>query len=46
VVAALRETAILFGAAISILILKENARPMRMAAACIIAAGAAAIRVR
>lgn len=46
VVAALRETAILFGAAISILVLKENARPIRMAAACVIAAGAAAIRIR
>jgi drug/metabolite transporter (DMT)-like permease len=45
VVAALRETAILFGAAISILVLKENARPIRMAAACAIAAGAAVIRI-
>lgn len=46
VVAALRETAILFGAAISVLVLKENARPIRMAAACMIAAGAAAVRIR
>lgn len=45
-VAALRETAILFGAAISILVLKENVRPIRMAAACMIAAGAVAIRIR
>jgi drug/metabolite transporter (DMT)-like permease len=43
-VAALRETAILFGAAISILVLKEEARLLRVASACIIAAGAAAIR--
>ncbi len=45
VVAALRETAILFGAGISILVLKENARPIRMAAACVIATGAAVIRL-
>ncbi|GAA4332287.1 DMT family transporter [Pigmentiphaga soli] len=45
-VAALRETAILFGAAISILVFKENARPIRMAAACMIAAGATAMRVK
>jgi drug/metabolite transporter (DMT)-like permease len=45
-VAALRETAILFGAAISVLVLKENARPIRMAAACVIATGAAVIRIR
>ena len=45
-VAALRETAILFGAAISVLVLKENIRPIRMAAACVIAAGAVAIRIR
>lgn len=44
VVAALRETAILFGAAIAILVLKENPRPVRLAAAGIIAAGAAIIR--
>ena len=46
VVAALRETAILFGAAISILVLKENTRPIRLAAAGVIAAGAAVIRLR
>ena len=46
VVAALRETAILFGAAISVFILKENTRPIRAAAACMIAAGAAVIRIR
>lgn len=46
VVAALRETAILFGAAISVFILKENSQPIRAAAACLIAAGAAVIRVR
>ncbi|MEJ0049958.1 MAG: SMR family transporter [Methylovirgula sp.] len=44
-VAALRETAILFGAAISILVLKENARPIRAAASGVIAAGAAMIRL-
>jgi drug/metabolite transporter (DMT)-like permease len=46
VVAALRETSILFGAAISILVLKENTRPIRLAAAGVIAAGAAVIRLR
>lgn len=46
VVAALRETAILFGAAISVFILKENTQPIRAAAACLIAAGAAVIRIR
>jgi drug/metabolite transporter (DMT)-like permease len=46
VVAALRETAILFGTAISVLVLKENTRPIRAAAAGVIAAGAAVIRLR
>lgn len=46
VVAALRETAILFGAAISVLVLKENPKPIRAAAAGLIAAGAVVIRGR
>ncbi|HEY1606899.1 MAG TPA: EamA family transporter [Allosphingosinicella sp.] len=44
-VAALRETAILFGTAISGLVLKERIGPARIAAACTIAAGAAALRL-
>jgi drug/metabolite transporter (DMT)-like permease len=44
-VAALRETAILFGTAISGLVLKERIGPARIAAACAIAAGAAALRL-
>lgn len=43
-IAALRETSILFGAAISGLVLKERVGPPRVAAACIIAAGAAVLR--
>ncbi|HEX5182671.1 MAG TPA: EamA family transporter [Allosphingosinicella sp.] len=44
-VAALRETAILFGTAISGLVLKERIGPARVAAAFAIAAGAAALRL-
>ena len=44
-VAALRETAILFGAAISGVVLKEPLGSARIAGACIIAAGAAALRL-
>lgn len=45
VVAALRETSILFGAAISALILKERVTPIRIAGACIIAVGVMTLRL-
>ena len=45
VVAALRETSILFGIVIAGLILKEHIGPRRIIAACIIAGGAAILRV-
>jgi drug/metabolite transporter (DMT)-like permease len=45
VVAALRETSILFGTAISALVLKERVGAARLAAACIIALGAVALRL-
>jgi drug/metabolite transporter (DMT)-like permease len=45
VVAALRETSILFGIAISVLWLKERPGPVRLAAAGIIALGAAVLRL-
>lgn len=45
VVAALRETAILFGVMISGLVLKETVSPARIAGACVIAAGAVALRM-
>lgn len=45
VVAALRETSILFGTLIAGLILKERIGPRRVVAACIIAAGAAVLRL-
>lgn len=45
VVAALRETSILFGAAMSALVLKEQISPARLAAAGIIAAGAMMLRL-
>ena len=44
-VAALRETSILFGTAISGMVLKERVGPIRMAAACLMALGAAALRL-
>jgi len=44
-VAALRETSILFGAAISVLLLKERASAARLAAAGVIAAGAVLLRL-
>ncbi|MGA0603206.1 EamA family transporter [Caulobacter sp. KR2-114] len=44
-VAALRETSIVFGAAISVLVLKERPRVIRLLAACAIAAGAATLRL-
>ena len=45
VVAALRETSIVFGAIISGLLLKEHVGPGRVAAACAIALGAAVLRL-
>lgn len=45
VVSALRETSILFGAAISVLVLKESLTPARIIAACIIAAGVMILRM-
>jgi drug/metabolite transporter (DMT)-like permease len=45
VIAALRETSILFGTAISGLVLKEKVGAARLAAACIIALGAVALRL-
>ncbi len=45
VVAALRETSILFGAAIAVLVLKERVSPARIVAVCVIAGGAAILRM-
>jgi len=45
VVSALRETSILFGVLIAILFLGEKVRPLRITAACIIAAGAMILRL-
>ena len=45
VVAALRETSILFATAIAALVLKERVAPARLAAICVIAAGAAVLRL-
>jgi uncharacterized membrane protein len=44
-VAALRETAILFGVAISGWVLKERVSAARVAGACVIAVGAVALRL-
>ena len=45
VVAALRETSILFGAVIAFILLKEKMVPVRIVAACGIAAGAILLRL-
>jgi drug/metabolite transporter (DMT)-like permease len=45
IVAALRETSILFGTVISAVILKENVGTSRLAAACVIVLGAIALRL-
>lgn len=45
VVAALRETAILFGVALSAFVLREHVAPARLVAAAVIAAGAVLIRL-
>lgn len=45
VVSALRETSILFGIALSALVLKERLPRIRLVAACIVAAGAMVLRL-
>ena len=45
-VAALRETSVLFGAAIAVVVLKEPLRGSRIIAALLIVAGLAAIRLQ
>jgi uncharacterized membrane protein len=45
IVAALRETSIIFGTAISALVLKEKIKGNRWAAVCIIALGAIVLRI-
>ena len=45
IVAALRETSILFGTLIAALVLREHVGPRRLISACIIAAGAAILRL-
>lgn len=45
IVAALRETSVLFGAAIAVIVLKEPLRPMRVGAALMIVAGLMLIRL-
>jgi len=45
IVAALRETSVLFGALIAVVILKEPLRPIRVAAAVLIVAGLVMIRI-
>ena len=45
VIAALRETSILFGTAISGFVLKEKISPIRIVGACVIAAGAIMLRL-
>ena len=44
-VAALRETGVIFAAALSSLVLKERFGARRLAAACIVAAGAVLLRL-
>ena len=46
VIAALRETSILFATAIAAVFLKEKLTPARIAAACLIAAGAVVLRLK
>ncbi|KRB51065.1 EamA family transporter [Phenylobacterium sp. Root700] len=46
VIAALRETSILFATAIAAVFLKEKLTPSRIAAACLIAAGAVVLRLK
>jgi drug/metabolite transporter (DMT)-like permease len=46
IVAALRETSVLFGAALAVVFLKEPLRPIRIAAALMIVSGLFMIRLR
>jgi uncharacterized membrane protein len=46
IVAALRETSVLFGAAIAVVVLKEPFRTIRVVAACLIVCGLILIRVQ
>jgi len=46
IVATLRETSVLFGAAIAVVVLKEPLRAVRMVAACLIVCGLVLIRVQ
>jgi drug/metabolite transporter (DMT)-like permease len=46
IVAALRETSVLFGAAIAVVVLKEPLRAVRVIAACLIIIGLVLIRVQ
>lgn len=45
-VAGLRETSVLFGSAIAVIVLREKLRPMRIIAACIIVAGLILMRLQ
>jgi drug/metabolite transporter (DMT)-like permease len=46
IVATLRETSVLFGAVIAVVVLKEPLRAARIAAACLIVCGLVLIRVQ
>lgn len=46
IVATLRETSVLFGAAIAVVVLKEPLRPVRIIAACLIVVGLVLIRLQ
>jgi drug/metabolite transporter (DMT)-like permease len=46
IVAALRETSVLFGAAIAVVVLRESLRPVRIVAAMIIVGGLVLIRLQ
>ncbi|MGB9045020.1 MAG: EamA family transporter [Pseudolabrys sp.] len=46
IVATLRETSVLFGAAIAVVVLKEPLRPVRIIAACLIVTGLVLIRLQ
>lgn len=46
IVATLRETSVLFGAAIAVIVLKEPLRPVRVGAACLIVCGLILIRLQ
>ena len=46
IVAALRETSVLFGAVLAVVFLKEPLRPIRIAAAAMVMSGLLMIRLR